>query len=74
MSYLGLLVTMNRLGFTATSISFTIAIGGLVSMPGSLLMGWLSDRIGRKRLVLACYAAGLTSLLVLAWPRSLGNF
>ncbi len=63
-----------RLGFTATSISFTIAIGGLVSMPGSLLMGWLSDRIGRKRLVLACYAAGLTSLLVLAWPRSLGNF
>lgn len=71
---LGLLATMNRLGYAATNISFTIAIGAMISMPAPLLMGWLSDRIGRKRLVLACYVGGMTSLTILAWAQSLGSF
>jgi MFS family permease len=43
-------------------------------MPGALMMGWLSDRVGRKRMVLACYTAGLVCVPVLAWSRSLESF
>ena len=71
---LGLIVTMDHLGFAATAISFTVAVGGFVSMPGALMMGWLSDRVGRKRMVLACYTAGLVCVPALAWSRSLESF
>ena len=71
---LGRLIAMNQLGFTATAISLTTAIGGAMSLPTPLVMGWLSDRLGRKGLLLLCMAAGLVSLLALAFARSLWSF
>jgi MFS family permease len=67
---LGRAVVMNLLGFSATSISITTAIGAAVALPAPFLIGWLSDRTGRKGLILLCSAAGLAGLLVLAWAVS----
>jgi MFS family permease len=57
---------MIQTGFDAAAISSTIAVGGLVALPFPLLMGWLSDRIGRRSLLEICYAAGAVGLLLLA--------
>jgi MFS family permease len=71
---LGRSITMNQLGFSATAISLAAAIAGAVTLPAPLALGWLSDRIGRRRLLLGCLAAGLTALLALAFARSAWSF
>jgi len=58
----GRLVAMSELGFSATAVGLTTAIGGAISLPAPLVLGRLSDRIGRKRLLILCYAAGLAAL------------
>jgi predicted MFS family arabinose efflux permease len=67
---LGRSIAMNQLGFSATAISMTTAIGGAIGLPIPLLIGWLSDRIGRKRLLFLSLACGLVSLPVLAFAGS----
>jgi len=71
---LGRSLLMNELEFGAFAISSTGAIGGIVSMPIPLLMGWLSDRTGRKIYMYLGYLASVASLLVLAISTSLWNF
>jgi MFS family permease len=71
---LGRIVAMNQLGFAATAISIATAVGGVVSLPVPLVLGWLSDRIGRKRLILFCYLAALAGLLIVAWTQLLWSF
>ena len=55
-------VVMSQMGFSATAVGLTTAIGGGISLPAPLVLGWLSDHIGRKRLLILCYAAGLAAL------------
>lgn len=55
-------VAMSQMGFSATAVGLATAIGGGISLPAPLMLGWLSDRIGRKRLLILCYAAGLAAL------------
>lgn len=57
---------MDGLHFDATAISTTGAIGGLVGMPLPLLAGWLSDRLGRKPMLIICYLGTVLGLLILA--------
>lgn len=71
---LGLFMAMSQLDFPATAISLSSAVGGIISLPAPLVLGWLSDRIGRRRLMLACYLAGLAGLAVLAWASGLAGF
>ena len=71
---LGLFMAMGQLGFAATAISLSTAVGGIISLPAPLVLGWLSDRMGRRRLMLGCYAAGVASLIVLAWATGLAAF
>lgn len=71
---LGLFIAMGQLGFAATAISLSTAVGGIISLPAPLVLGWLSDRMGRRRLMLGCYAAGVASLIVLAWATGLAAF
>jgi MFS family permease len=65
---------MSDLEFGALAISSTGAVGGLVALPIPLIMGWLSDRTGRKRYLYLAYLASIASLLVLAVATSLWNF
>lgn len=56
---------MNDLKFDATAISGVTAIGGLIGLPLPFLIGWLSDRIGRKPLLILCFVANALGLLVI---------
>jgi MFS family permease len=71
---LGRSLQMSDLDFGALAISSTGAVGGIVAMPIPLLMGWLSDRTGRKIYMYLGYLACITSLIVLAIATSLWNF
>jgi MFS family permease len=71
---LGRSLAMDDLGYSAAAISSTAAVGGALTLPLPPLMGWLSDRTSRKRLLACCYLAGTTGLLALAVSVSLWQF
>jgi MFS family permease len=67
-------LVMGEMGFAATAISSAAAVGGGVALGLSLLAGWLSDRVGRKWLLAACYFGGAAGLAVLVAATSLVHF
>jgi MFS family permease len=71
---LGRSLAMDELGLTAAAISSTSAVAGAVTLPLSPLLGWLSDRVGRKRLLTIGYLTGGFGLLVLSGAVSLWHF
>ncbi len=71
---LGRSIVMSQYGFSATAISLTTAIGGAMSLPTPLFIGWLSDHIGRQRLLLLCLGAGFLALLAFAFAGSTWGF
>jgi MFS family permease len=73
-SRLGTWLAMNDLGFAAAAVSSTSAIGGVVTLPLPPLIGWLSDRLGRKQFLGLCYLTGTVSLLILLVAASLAHF
>ena len=56
--YLHLVV---RLGDATVALMYAVLVIG--SVPGPVVAGWLSDRFGRKQLILAAYAGGIVGLL-----------
>jgi MFS family permease len=71
---LGRSLLMDDLEFSAFEISITGAVNGAVSIPLPLLLGWLSDRKGRKRFLYLGYLACIISLAILAVSVSLWHF
>ena len=71
---MGRSLAMNNLGFAAAAISGAGAIGGAATLPLPPLVGWLSDRLGRKQFLTLCYLAGTASLLGLVVSVSLWHF
>lgn len=71
---LGRSLGMSDLGFDATAIASTEAVGGLVTLPLPFLFGWLSDRSGRKKFLFICYMSGLLSLVGLIVSTTLWHF
>ena len=71
---LGRSLLMHSLNFGAMAISSTGAISGVVAMPIPLIMGWLSDRTGRKIYMILGYLSGMGCLLILAASTSLWMF
>jgi MFS family permease len=71
---MGTSLTMNNFGFAAAAISSTGAIAGAVTLPLPLLVGWLSDRFGRKRVLACCYLVGAVSMLILVKSIALWHF
>jgi SET family sugar efflux transporter-like MFS transporter len=71
---LGRSLAMDELEFPATAVSSTMAIGGAVALPLPLLLGWFSDRVGRKRSLAFGYLVGTAGLLVLSASVSLWQF
>jgi MFS family permease len=63
---LGRPLIMDRLHFDATAISSAGAVGALIAIPLPLLIGWLSDRLGRKPLIMITYLGTAIALLILA--------
>ena len=60
--------------FLAADITSTVSVAGLVSIPFPFVLGWLSDRVGRKPLIIAGYLATAACVLVLAASTSLWHF
>ena len=65
---LGLSLSMQAGHFSASDVSIANAIGGLVTIPLTLMIGALSDKLGRKRFLMLGYliAAGGTVMLLAA--------
>ena len=73
-SNLGRPLGMNALQFDATAISSVVAVGSAITLPVPALVGWLSDRIGRKGLIAACYLVGALGMAMLIVSTSLWHF
>ena len=71
---LGRSLSMNARNFSRSAITLTAAIQGAVSIGFPLLLGWLSDRIGRRWIIVATFLAVSSSLVLLAFSRSLWQF
>ena len=65
---------MDDLNYRPLEISSTGAIGGLISVPFPFLMGWLSDRVGRRNLIMAGYLSTLAAVIILAISIKLWHF
>jgi MFS family permease len=71
---LGTSLSMSLLGYSTFDISRSNGIAALVTMPVPLVLGWLSDRVGRKRLLLMLNGAAVISLLILSSFQTLPGF
>lgn len=65
---------MDQLEFDATAITLTVAIGGVASLPVPLLLGWLSDIFGRKRLLIISYLVTFSAAFLLINAFQLWHF
>jgi MFS family permease len=65
---------MDNLQFTSSAITSTVVVGSVIMLPFPLLIGWLSDKIRRKLLMLLCYISYALSLLLLAFSKTLFHF
>jgi MFS family permease len=71
---LGRPLVMAGLDFDMTAISSTMGISGLLNLPLPFLMGWLSDRTGRKSVLLVCYLAVALGVGVLGASTTIWHF
>jgi MFS family permease len=67
-------LVMHKMGFNSLEITSTGAIAGLIAMPFPFLMGWISDRIGRKTFLYTAFLFGFASFVMLAFSTQLWHF
>jgi MFS family permease len=67
-------LSMGALGFTATAVSSTLAVSSALALPLPLLVGWLSDHLGRKRFLVLSYLVSTTGLVLLSQSSALWHF
>ncbi|MBK8023820.1 MAG: MFS transporter [Chloroflexi bacterium] len=48
-------LAMDANGFSTSEITGAVAFAGLINLPLPFVMGWLSDRIGRRGVLYTCY-------------------
>lgn len=71
---MGLSLSMKGGGFSAAEVSTANAIGGLVTIPITLLIGMLADKLGRKTFLLLGYVVSMAGSLILVGAQSLWQF
>jgi MFS family permease len=71
---LGRSLAMARGGFSKFAINVTASIQGLVALCISLFLGRLSDKIGRRWIMIAMYLTVSASLVLLAFSRTAWQF
>ena len=67
-------LVMDDLGFEAAAISTTSALSEVPILPLPLLLGWLSDRVGRRQFLILGHLAATAGLLSLAVSTSQWHF
>jgi MFS family permease len=65
---------MQALNFSASEISSTTTVSGLIAIPMVLLIGALSDRLGRKKFLMLGYVMASSGALALAAATELWMF
>ncbi len=65
---------MRNLDFTATAITSTGVVAGIICLPFPFIIGWLSDLLGRKRLLAICYGSFTLCMVIFAISKSLWHF
>jgi MFS family permease len=73
-SSMGRSLAMDELGLPSAAISSTTAVSGVIGLPLRPLIGRLSDRVGRKRLMVLCYLLRAVGFLALSAATSLWHF
>ena len=71
---LGAPLSMQALNFSASDISTATAVGGLVTIPVALLLGTLSDRLGRERFLTISYVLAALGASVLIGATQVWHF
>jgi len=71
---LGTSLDMHSLNFLSAEITSTAAVGGLIALPLTPLVGWLSDRFSRKMLLSFCFLAGAFGMVMLSISTTLWHF
>lgn len=67
-------LVMNKLTFSPTAVSSTVAVSGAVSLILTWFAGWLSDRIQRTHLMILCYLANVAGMVLLVFATQLWQF
>jgi len=67
-------LAMKAAGFSSPTIGLTVSLTGLASLGLPPLMGWLSDRLNRRWILMGSCAVTAISLVVLGISRSLWQF
>lgn len=65
---------MSTMAFDTTAITSVIAISGAANLPLPFLVGWLSDRVGRKAVLVACYGVVALGIMLLSLSSVLWQF
>lgn len=73
-SRLGVPLSMRALSFSASAVASTATISGLVTIPVVYSVGALSDRLGRRRFLIATYVLAAVGALSLAFATHLWHF
>ena len=67
-------LAMDARQFGTTVITGTVAIAGLVNIPLPYIMGWLSDRVGRRGILFACYGLAATGVMLMIPASAVWHF
>ncbi len=67
-------IAMNEMGFNSLEITSTAAISGLGAIPFPFILGWISDRIGRKTFLYSTYLLGCVFIPLLAVSTQFWHF
>ena len=71
---MGISLAMKSQQFSASDVSTANAIGGLMTIPVTLLTGLFSDRLGRKRFLMLGYLVAVAGTALLMSARELWQF
>jgi MFS family permease len=71
---LGITLAMTLLSFSADEISLTVGVASLIALAMPLWLGWLSDLVGRKPLLLGLNLIGLAGLWIISQAQDLIGF